>query len=35
VICHPPRHLRDDQIWINDEPAQALPLPPKPIGPLL
>jgi hypothetical protein len=24
VACHPPRHLRADQVWINDQPA---PLP--------
>jgi len=32
VTCHPPLHLRVDQIWINDRPA---PLPPEPTGPLL
>ena len=32
VTCHPPLHLRVDQIWINDQPA---PLPPEPTGPLL
>jgi hypothetical protein len=30
--CHPPLHLRADQVWINDQPA---PLPPDPTGPLL
>ena len=32
VTCHPRKHLRDDQIWINDQPA---PLPREPTGPLL
>jgi len=32
VTCHPPLHLRLDQIWINDQPA---PLPPEPTGPVL
>jgi hypothetical protein len=32
ATCHPPDHLRADQVWINDQPA---PLPPEPIGPLL
>jgi hypothetical protein len=27
--CHPPLHLRADQVWINDQPA------PLPTGPLL
>ena len=24
--CHPPLHLRDDQIWINDQPDPTGPL---------
>jgi len=35
VTCHPPRHLRADQVWINDQPAPTLSLPPEPTGPLL
>jgi len=31
VACHPPLHLRDDQVWINDQPA---PLPPEATGTL-
>jgi hypothetical protein len=33
ATCHPPLHLRPDQLWINDQPAPP-PLP-EPTGPLL
>jgi hypothetical protein len=35
VACHPPCHLRADQVWINDQPAPPPAPLPEPTGPLL